>query len=307
MQTAVAKMNMVVAIALLLSLSALVACSTPEANPAANVAPTVNLDATVTARVNATSEANQALETAVADAIESTRAAEPTLAPVPTATIIPSATPTSVPVPATIPPRPTPKPAFVRPTATQVPASPTPEAVESSKIAFSSERFWDEEFGNAQIWVMNADGSNPSPLRNLTGFDAGASWSPDGQFIAFYSDHSLGSDPKSHIFVVSASDSVSSLFVAGNELNYAPNWSANGEQLVFASNRFESKWDDGAKYGEYGDFEIYVMDSDGENVTRLTNNVGLQDRTPTWSPDGKKIAYISNDESNVNSGWRYMS
>ena len=39
--------------------------------------------------------------------------------------------------------------------------------------------------------------------------------------------------------------------------------------------------------------EIYVMDSDGGNQLRLTNNPA-DDRDPSWSPDGDRIAFVSN-------------
>jgi hypothetical protein len=41
--------------------------------------------------------------------------------------------------------------------------------------------------------------------------------------------------------------------------------------------------------GDY--YEIYVMDADGSNPTRLTNNPGWDDTFPSWSPDGTKIAF----------------
>jgi LysM repeat protein len=42
-----------------------------------------------------------------------------------------------------------------------------------------------------------------------------------------------------------------------------------------------------------GNWEIYVIDMEGGNLRRLTNN-GAQDGLPTWSPDGRSIAFVSN-------------
>jgi len=46
-----------------------------------------------------------------------------------------------------------------------------------------------------------------------------------------------------------------------------------------------------------GNFEIYVMDSDGNNVRRLTNHPAI-DAEPVWSPDQQRIAFSSNRERN---------
>ena len=42
-----------------------------------------------------------------------------------------------------------------------------------------------------------------------------------------------------------------------------------------------------------GNYEIYVMNPDGTNATRLTNNTAIDD-FPDISPDGSKITFESN-------------
>ena len=53
---------------------------------------------------------------------------------------------------------------------------------DGSKIAFTSFRD-----GNAEIHVMNADGSDPINLTNNPAWDYAPAWSPDGTRIAFAS------------------------------------------------------------------------------------------------------------------------
>jgi Tol biopolymer transport system component len=64
-----------------------------------------------------------------------------------------------------------------------------------------------------------------------------------------------------------------------------PTWSPDGTKIAFPSYR-----DNGGR-----DSEIYVMDADGTNQTRLTydSNDLRVPSDPDWSPDGKKIAFYS--------------
>ena len=41
-----------------------------------------------------------------------------------------------------------------------------------------------------------------------------------------------------------------------------------------------------------GDHEIFMLDLTSRNVTQVTKN-NFRDDFPAWSPDGKKLAFIS--------------
>ena len=45
--------------------------------------------------------------------------------------------------------------------------------------------------------------------------------------------------------------------------------------------------------GRDGNFNIYIIRSDGTGLVRLTDD-NMQDTHPTWSPDGTQIAFMSN-------------
>jgi TolB protein len=69
-----------------------------------------------------------------------------------------------------------------------------------------------------------------------------------------------------------------------NANDSSPSWSPDGEKIAFSSNRD-------------GNYEIYVMNADGSDVTRLTNVNNANDSSPSWSPDGEKIVFTSDRDS----------
>jgi Tol biopolymer transport system component len=73
--------------------------------------------------------------------------------------------------------------------------------------------------------------------------------------------------------------------LTANKTDSRPIWSADGRTLVFMS---ESR---------HGNWEIYAVDVNSAVVTRLTDNPAL-DGLPTVSPDGSRVAFVSNRGGN---------
>ena len=142
------------------------------------------------------------------------------------------------------------------------------------RIAFTSDRD-----GDFDIYVMNVDGTEVEQLTDDPGRDVEPDWSPDGSRIVFASDR--GNDPEfTDIWVMNA-DGSGLTQLTDTTLDFEPAWSPDGSRIAFSSERD-------------GNLEIYVMDTDGGNVMRLTNNDDL-DISPAWSPDGSMIAFTKVD------------
>jgi TolB protein len=104
-----------------------------------------------------------------------------------------------------------------------------------------------------------------------------ASFSPDGTHLVF----DKGTDSGFGIFVMNVDGSGLRRISAGTS-DYNPSWSPDGTRIVF------TRQEKGAES------DIYVMDPDGSNVDRLTNDgPGVTNLDAEFSPDGARIAYIA--------------
>jgi len=139
------------------------------------------------------------------------------------------------------------------------------------QIAFETERNGDF------IYVMNADGTEQtrltlSPLVQ----DAHPTWSPDGKQIAFASNR----DGNYEIYLMNADGTAPIRLTNSPGLDYGPAWSPDGKQIAFVTARDDPAPD---KCGGRCNTEIYIINSDGSGLSRLTNNPA-DDLAPAWKP-----------------------
>jgi Tol biopolymer transport system component/plastocyanin len=164
---------------------------------------------------------------------------------------------------------------------------------DGSRIAFTSDRFA-EPFDH-DIVVVNVDGTGMTQLTSGPDHDSAPAWSPDGTTIAFIRGECTDAEctsQRGYVYVMNAADGsgATRLEPATGDTweggaSGGPTWSPDGSRIAFG------------RQDELG-YDIWVMNSDGSNVTRLTSSAA-NDLQPAWSPDGSAIAFASDRDGNL--------
>jgi TolB protein len=134
-------------------------------------------------------------------------------------------------------------------------------------------------YEHGSIYTIASDSgqsSVPTPI-TIAMTDVSPAWSPDYRKIAFSRKEQ---NDERFIYVANASGTGPVKKIGPG---YGPRWSPDGTKFAF----YNFVEEGGTLNGD-----IYVMNTNGGSVTRLTTAAGT-DGQPTWSPDGSRIAFNS--------------
>jgi len=169
-----------------------------------------------------------------------------------------------------------------------------------------------------EIYVMDYDGANPTPITGNQSINLSPRWSPDGRMIAYTSYRNgnpdlfvlnfdsgrrealsthrglnvtpawspdgqwlafaMSAGGGTNLYLIPKGGGTPRALTSGPAISVSPSFSPNGRQIVFNSDRGGSP-------------QIYLMDVDGTNLRRVTFQGGYN-TSPRWSPRGDKIAFM---------------
>jgi TolB protein len=148
----------------------------------------------------------------------------------------------------------------------------------------AADRILFDRLGPSQgsLFISNADGSAEHPLTQSASLDYNPSWSPLGDWIVFTSERAGSAD----LFRIHPDGTGLDRLTDNPAYDDQAAFSPDGKQIVFVSTRAAGK------------ANIFLLDIASRKATALTSGDG-GDFRPSWSADGKWIAFSSDRDSDL--------
>ncbi|UCE42646.1 MAG: S9 family peptidase [Candidatus Aminicenantes bacterium] len=170
-------------------------------------------------------------------------------------------------------------------------------------VAFISDRG-----GSNQIWLISPSGGEALQLSDVHGGIGSFYWSPDSKKIAFLlpdlqpeekkkrqeergSPIIVDDEPRMvHIHLIEVTSKKTWQLTSGKFFVDTLSWSPDAKNIVFSARPSPS-------IPDLFNTDIYTVDVQGQKIRKIVEKEGA-DTSPQWSPDGRMIAFVSNDGLN---------
>ncbi len=144
-------------------------------------------------------------------------------------------------------------------------------AIELTQMTIAFVAKWD---GDDEIYLIEADGSGLRQLTYNDAKDVGPHWSPDGEWIAY----AAGGASNLKLYIIHEDGSGRLLQASDQEVSFSElAWSSDGKRIAFPS------------FGH-----IIAVDIISGSSLDLTKDKDFGAGSPSWSPDGLRLAFDAN-------------
>ncbi|MBA4057660.1 MAG: hypothetical protein C0490_23300, partial [Marivirga sp.] len=147
---------------------------------------------------------------------------------------------------------------------------------------------------NGSLWIQDISSQKAIQLTDDEGYDYQPDMSPDGKKVVFVRYNGTSTE----LMLLDMVSGLTTPLTDNKAVNLEPRWSPDGSQIAFVSttnsNHFLLHF---ARFAENKIIDIHFLDPDQKStVKRYYYSPFDHSINPTWSPDGKKIFFISNRE-----------
>jgi len=171
--------------------------------------------------------------------------------------------------------------------------------------------FFSDRSGNFDIWTVNADGTDLRQLTTNAADDVYPAWSPDGAKIGFLSVRSK----EIAIWMMNRDGTDQRQVTAGGNGDWGVAWSPDGKRIAFGSTRLSALnqpkpgVDDSVPPSIFREMltngrpsqALWIVDLETLTLRRIAGgDYTTEYFHPAWSPDGAKIAFVSNQSGTSN-------